>query len=39
LQITFAENQVAAAEQEVVVPYAELQADIDPHGALGGFMP
>ncbi len=39
LQITFAENQVAATEQEVVVPYAEIQADIDPHGALGGFLP
>jgi hypothetical protein len=39
LQITFAENQVAATEQEVVVPYSELQADIDPHGALAGFIP
>ncbi len=39
LQITFAEGQVAASEQEVVVPYGELQADIDPHGALAGFMP
>ena len=39
LQITFAEGQVAASEQEVVVPYAEIQADIDPHGALAGFLP
>jgi hypothetical protein len=39
LQFTFAEGQVAAGEQEVVVPYAELQADIDPHGALAGFLP
>ena len=39
LQITFDENQVAATEQEVVVPYSELQADIDPHGALAGFLP
>jgi len=30
---------VAATEQEVVVPYTELQADIDPHGALAGFLP
>ena len=42
LLITFDENQVAAyaaGAQEVVVPYAELQADIDPHGALAGFLP
>ena len=39
LQITFDENQVAVTEQEVVVPYAELQADIDSHGALAGFLP
>jgi hypothetical protein len=39
LQITFTEGQVAATEQEVVIPYAELQADIDSHGALAGFMP
>ena len=39
LQITFDENQVAAAEQEVIVPFAEIQADIDPHGALAGFIP
>lgn len=39
LLITFDENQVAATEQEVVVPFAELQADIDPHGALAGFLP
>ena len=39
LQITFDEGQVAATQQEVVVPFAELQADIDPHGALAGFLP
>ena len=39
LQITFAENQVAATEQAVVVPYTEIQADINPHGVLAGFMP
>ena len=39
LLITFDENQVAATEQEVVVPYTELQADIDPHGALAGYLP
>lgn len=39
LQITFSEGQVAATEQEVVVPYAEVQGDIDPHGALAGFLP
>ena len=39
LQITFDENQVAATEQEVVIPYTELKADIDPHGALAGFIP
>jgi len=39
LQITFSEGQVAATEQEVVVRYSELQADIDPHGALAVFLP
>jgi hypothetical protein len=42
LLITFDAYQVAAyaaGPQEVVVPYAELQADIDPHGALAGFLP
>jgi len=42
LLITFDENQVAAyaaGAQEVVVPYMELQADIDPHGALAGYLP
>jgi hypothetical protein len=39
LQITFTEGQVAASEQEVVVPYSEVQADIDPHGALAGYLP
>jgi hypothetical protein len=39
LQITFDENQVAATEQEVIVPYTELQSVIDPHGALAGFLP
>ena len=37
-QITFAEGQVAATQQQVVVPYAELQAVIDPHGPLAGFL-
>ena len=42
LLITFNENQVAAfaaGAQQVVVPYSELQADIDPHGALAGYLP
>lgn len=42
LLITFDAYQVAAyaaGPQEVVVPYAELQADIDPHGVLAGYLP
>jgi len=42
LLITFEEYQVAAyaaGPQEVVVPYAELQSVIDPHGPLQGFLP
>jgi hypothetical protein len=42
LLITFDEYQVAAyaaGPQEVVVPYAELQSVIDPHGPLAGFLP
>jgi hypothetical protein len=42
LLITFDEYQVAAyaaGPQEVVVPYAELQPVIDPHGPLAGFLP
>jgi hypothetical protein len=42
LMITFNEYQVApyaAGAQEVVVPYAELQSVIDPHGPLAGFLP
>ena len=42
LLITFDEYQVAAyaaGAQEVVVPYAELQSVIDPHGPLAGFLP
>jgi hypothetical protein len=42
LLITFDEYQVAAyaaGPQEVIVPYAELQSIIDPHGPLAGFLP
>jgi hypothetical protein len=42
LLITFDEYQVAAyaaGPQEVVVPYAEIQSDIDLHGPLAGFLP
>ena len=42
LLITFDAYQVAAyaaGPQEVVIPFAELQAVIDPHGALAGFLP
>jgi hypothetical protein len=42
LMITFNEYQVAAyaaGPQEVVMPYAELQSVIDPHGPLAGFLP
>jgi hypothetical protein len=41
LLITFDEYQVAAyaaGPQEVVVPYAELQSVIDPHGPLATFL-
>ncbi len=41
LLITFDEYQVAAyaaGPQEVLVPYAELQAVIDPNGPLAGFL-
>jgi hypothetical protein len=42
LLITFDEYQVAAyalGAQQVVVPYSELEAVIDPHGILAGFLP
>jgi len=42
LMITFDEYKVAAyaaGSQEVIVPYAELQSVIDPHGPLAGFLP
>jgi hypothetical protein len=29
----------AAGPQVVVIPYAELQGVIDPHGVLSGFLP
>lgn len=41
LMITFDEYQVApyaAGPQTVIVPYADLQAVIDPQGALAGFI-